>query len=60
MTSRELRPEFAASKGQRVGDTGYGAIALVLAIFARRKLARHAVSSPEAAGLIWVLLMGAA
>lgn len=46
--------------GAMVGDVGYGAILLVLAIFARRKLAPHAVGAPEVAGLIWVLLLGAA
>lgn len=46
--------------GAMVGDVGYGAILLVIAIFARRKLAPNAVRSPEVAGLIWVLLLGAA
>ena len=46
--------------GAMVGDVGYGAVLLVLAIFARRKLAPHAVGAPEVAGLIRVLLLGAA
>ena len=46
--------------GAMVGDVGYGAILLVVAIFVRRRLAPHAVGAPEVAGLIWVLLLGAA
>jgi V/A-type H+-transporting ATPase subunit I len=45
--------------GAMVGDIGYGAILLVLAIFARRKLAPRAAPAPEVASLIWVLLLGA-
>jgi V/A-type H+-transporting ATPase subunit I len=45
--------------GAMVGDVGYGAVLLVLAVVARRKLTPHAVGAPEVAGLIWVLLLGA-
>jgi V/A-type H+-transporting ATPase subunit I len=46
--------------GAMVGDIGYGAILLALAIFARYKLARKRAGAPEVASLIWVLLLGAA
>jgi V/A-type H+-transporting ATPase subunit I len=44
--------------GAMVGDIGYGALLLALAIPARRKLAASGV--PEVAGLVRVLLLGAA
>jgi V/A-type H+/Na+-transporting ATPase subunit I len=46
--------------GAMVGDVGYGALLLVLAILASRKLASRATSTPEIAGLVRVLLLGAA
>jgi V/A-type H+-transporting ATPase subunit I len=46
--------------GAMVGDAGYGALLLVLAIFARRRLAFRAAGTPEIAGLVRVLLLGAA
>jgi V/A-type H+/Na+-transporting ATPase subunit I len=46
--------------GAMVGDVGYGAILLVVAILARRKLVPHAAGAPEVAALIWVLFLGAA
>ncbi|WP_291414908.1 V-type ATPase 116kDa subunit family protein [Actinophytocola sp.] len=46
--------------GAMVGDVGYGALLLALAILAGRKLASGAAGTPEIAGLVRVLLLGAA
>jgi V/A-type H+-transporting ATPase subunit I len=46
--------------GAMVGDVGYGTLLLVLAILAGRKLAARAAGTPEIAGLVRVLLLGAA
>jgi V/A-type H+-transporting ATPase subunit I len=46
--------------GAMVGDVGYGALLLALAIFAGRKLASRPAGAPEIAGLVRVLLLGAA
>jgi V/A-type H+/Na+-transporting ATPase subunit I len=46
--------------GAMVGDVGYGALLLVLAIFAGRRLASRAAGTPEIASLVRVLLLGAA
>ncbi len=46
--------------GAMVGDVGYGALLLVLAMLARRQLASRAAGTPEIAGLVRVLLLGAA
>jgi V/A-type H+-transporting ATPase subunit I len=46
--------------GAMVGDVGYGAALLALALFARRKLAARAASTPEIRGLLGVLLWGSA
>jgi V/A-type H+-transporting ATPase subunit I len=46
--------------GAMVGDVGYGTLLLVLAILASRKLASRRVDTPEIAGLVRVLLLGAA
>jgi V/A-type H+-transporting ATPase subunit I len=46
--------------GAMVGDVGYGALLLVFAVFAGRKLASRAAGTPEIAGLVRVLLLGAA
>ncbi|MGH3756246.1 V-type ATP synthase subunit I [Actinophytocola sp.] len=46
--------------GAMVGDVGYGALLLVLAILASRKLATRAARVPEVSGLVRVLLLGAA
>jgi V/A-type H+-transporting ATPase subunit I len=45
--------------GAMVGDIGYGAALLMLAILARRELARRGSRMPELLSLSWVLLMGA-
>lgn len=45
--------------GAMVGDVGYGAALLVLAIIARRKFQTRVSRSPELRGLLRVLLMGA-
>lgn len=45
--------------GAMVGDVGYGAALLLLAFLARRRLARRSTRTPELAGLVWVLLVGA-
>jgi V/A-type H+-transporting ATPase subunit I len=46
--------------GAMVGDVGYGALLLLLAILASRKLASRATGTPEIAGLVRVMLLGAA
>lgn len=46
--------------GAMVGDVGYGTLLLALAILATRKLAPAAAGTPEIAGLVRVLLLGAA
>jgi V/A-type H+-transporting ATPase subunit I len=46
--------------GAMVGDVGYGALLLVLAVFASRMPASRAAGTPEIAGLVRVLLLGAA
>jgi V/A-type H+-transporting ATPase subunit I len=46
--------------GAMVGDVGYGALLLALAIYAGRKLASRAAGTAEIAGLVRVLLLGAA
>lgn len=46
--------------GAMVGDVGYGAMLLALAIVSRHELARHRPAASEVAGLVWVLLLGAA
>jgi V/A-type H+-transporting ATPase subunit I len=46
--------------GAMVGDVGYGALLLVAAILGGRKLGSRAGGAPEVAGLVRVLLLGAA
>jgi V/A-type H+-transporting ATPase subunit I len=46
--------------GAMVGDVGYGALLLALAIYAGRRLASRAAGTAEIAGLVRVLLLGAA
>lgn len=46
--------------GAMVGDVGYGAVLLVLAVLAGRKLASRTSGTPEIAALVRVLLLGAA
>jgi V/A-type H+-transporting ATPase subunit I len=46
--------------GAMVGDIGYGALLLVLAILAGRALTSRGAGTPEIAGLVRVLLLGAA
>jgi V/A-type H+-transporting ATPase subunit I len=46
--------------GAMVGDVGYGALLLVLAVFAGRRLAPRTAATPEIASLVRVLLLGAA
>jgi V/A-type H+-transporting ATPase subunit I len=45
--------------GAMVGDVGYGALLLVLAVLASRKLASRTPGTPEIAALVRVLLLGA-
>jgi V/A-type H+-transporting ATPase subunit I len=46
--------------GAMVGDVGYGALLLVVAILSSRKLASRKGGAPEIAALVRVLLLGAA
>lgn len=46
--------------GAMVGDAGYGTLLLVLAVLAGRRLVPRTVDMPEIAGLVRVLLLGAA
>jgi len=46
--------------GAMVGDVGYGALLFVVAVLGSRKLASRGGGAPEIAGLVRVLLLGAA